>query len=117
MQPRSTLILAARPCTAAASVRVDFTVDGFVTQPGQDLYVVGDQPEPGNWDPARAVKLNWVDSDTWSGPVFFTASKGRAIQYKYVMRQGSSTTWESGANRTYTVPASGSGSRNDVWRP
>jgi hypothetical protein len=29
-------------------------------------------PELGGWDTNKAVKLNWVDSDTWSGPVFFT---------------------------------------------
>ncbi len=113
---RSTLVLAARPCNAGEAVRVDFTVNGFVTSPGQDLYVVGNVAELGGWDPAKAVKLNWVDSDTWSGPVFFGASKGQGIQYKYIMRQGGSTTWETGANRTYTVPSTGTGSRNENWR-
>ncbi|HEX4955970.1 MAG TPA: carbohydrate-binding module family 20 domain-containing protein [Thermoanaerobaculia bacterium] len=116
VQARSSLVLAARPCTAGEAVRVDFTVNGFVTQPGQDLYVVGNKPELGNWDVTKAVRLNWVDTDTWSGPVFFTGSKGQTIEYKYIMRQGGSTTWETGANRTYTVPASGSGSRNENWR-
>src|SRR6185295_8520249 len=117
VQARSNLVLAARPCNAAEAIRVDFTVNGFVTSPGQDLYVVGNVAELGNWDPTQAVKLNWVDSDTWSGPVFFFASKGAAIQYKYIMRQGSSTTWEGGSNRNYTVPTSGSGSRNENWQP
>ncbi|HEX5719946.1 MAG TPA: CBM20 domain-containing protein [Thermoanaerobaculia bacterium] len=95
-------------------MRVDFTVNNYVTSPGQDLYVVGNVPELGNWDVTKAVKLNWMDSDTWSGPVFFTASKGSAIQYKYIMRQ--ETTWENGSNRSYTVPSSGSGSRNENWQ-
>jgi isoamylase len=117
VQARSTVVLAARSCTASEAVKVDFTVNGFVTTTGQDMYVVGNKPELGNWDVTKAVKLNWVDSDTWSGPVFFTASKGQAIEYKYIVRQGGTTTWESGANRTYTVPTSGTGSRNESWRP
>jgi isoamylase len=117
VEARSTLVLAARPCNAAEAIRVDFTVNGFSTQPGQDLYVVGNVAELGNWDPTKAVKLNYVSSSQWSGPVFFFASKGAAIQYKYIMRQGGSTTWEGGANRNYTVPTSGAGSRNDWWQP
>ena len=117
VQARSTLVLAARPCNASEAIRVDFTVNGFSTQPGQDLYVVGSVAELGNWDPAKAVKLNYVSSSQWSGPVFFFASKGAAIQYKYIMRQGGTTTWEGGSNRNYTVPTSGSGSRNDTWQP
>ncbi|MFL6203570.1 MAG: carbohydrate-binding module family 20 domain-containing protein, partial [Thermoanaerobaculia bacterium] len=116
VQARSTLALLARTCTDPAAVRVDFTVNSFVTSVGQDLYVVGNVPELGNWDVTKAVKLNWVDSDTWSGPVFFTSSRGSAIQYKYIMRSGGSTTWENGSNRSYTVPSSGSGSRNDYWQ-
>ena len=116
MQARSTLALLARPCNAGEAVKVDFTVNGFVTSAGQDLYVVGNVPELGSWDVAKAVKLNWVDSDTWSGPVFFTASKGSPILYKYIMRQGATTQWETGGDRSYTVPSSGSGSRNESWR-
>jgi len=116
VQARSTLVLAARPCNAGEAVKVDFTVNGFVTSTGQDLYVSGNVPELGNWDTSKAVKLNWVDSDTWSGPDFFTTSKGTSIQYKYFMRQGSTVTWETGANRTYTVPSTGTGSRNENWR-
>ncbi|HEX2643703.1 MAG TPA: carbohydrate-binding module family 20 domain-containing protein, partial [Thermoanaerobaculia bacterium] len=117
VQARSTLVLAARTCTATEALKVDFTVNGFVTSVGQDMYVVGSAPELGGWDVTKAVKLNWVDSDTWSGPVFFSTSKGAAIEYKYIVRQGGTTTWESGANRTYTVPTTGTGSRNENWRP
>jgi isoamylase len=116
VQARSTLALLARPCNAGEAVKVDFTVNGFVTTAGQDLYVVGNVPELGGWDVTKAVKLNWVDSDTWSGPVFFTASKGGAILYKYIMRQGATTQWETGGDRSYTVPSSGTGTRNENWR-
>ena len=45
------------------------------------------------------------------------ASKGAAIQYKYIWKQGGTTTYEGGSNRNYTVPTSGAGTRNDTWQP
>jgi glycogen operon protein len=116
VQARSTLMLLARSCTATAVTRVDFTVNNFSTSPGQDLYVVGNVPELGNWDTSKAVKLNYVSSTQWSGPVFFSTSKGASIQYKYIWRSGGTATYENGSNRTYTVPASGTGTRNDNWQ-
>ncbi|HEX6901278.1 MAG TPA: carbohydrate-binding module family 20 domain-containing protein [Thermoanaerobaculia bacterium] len=117
VQARSTLVLAARPCNAAEAIRVDFTVNGKSTVVGQDIYVVGNVPELGNWDTNKAVKLNYVNSNSWSGPTFFFASKGASIQYKYILKQGGTVTWEGGSNRTYTVPTTGAGSRNDTWQP
>jgi glycogen operon protein len=116
VEARSTLMLLARSCSATAVVRVDFTVNNFTTSPGQDIYVVGNVPELGNWDTTKAVKLNYVSSTQWSGPVFFSTSKGAAIQYKYIWKSSTTTTYENGANRNYTVPTTGSGTRNDNWQ-
>ena len=91
-------------------------MNGFTTTVGQDLYVVGSSAELGAWDTSKAVKLNWVSASSWSGPDFFFASKGTTVQYKYIMKQGATVTWETGANRSYAVPASGSGSVTDSWR-
>lgn len=101
---------------APAGVTVDFTVNGYVTSYGQDMYVVGNVAELGNWSPGSAVKLNWVDSDTWSGPVTFTSSAGQSIEFKFIVRQGSTTIWEGGSNRSYTVPSSGTGSYTGNWQ-
>ena len=104
------------PQTFPATVTVNFTVNNYVTQYGENIYVVGSVPELGSWSPTSAVKLNWVDSDTWSGPVVFSTSKGTTVEYKYIVRNGSgTTTWESGSNRTCAVPASGSATANDFW--
>ena len=109
VQARSTLILAARPCNSSEAIRVDFTVNGFSTVPGQDLYVVGSVPELGSWDTTKAIKLNYVSSSQWSGPVFFFASKGAAIQYKYLWKQGGTTTYEGSDSRQYVAILSGVG--------
>ncbi|MDJ0753355.1 MAG: carbohydrate-binding module family 20 domain-containing protein [Ardenticatenaceae bacterium] len=97
------------------SATVTFTVNGYVTQPGQAMYVVGSTPELGNWNTANAVPLTWQDSDTWSGPVLFTSSAGQSIEYKFIVKQGSSVIWQSGGNHTYSVPASGTGSTSANW--
>lgn len=107
-------ILVARKGT---DVSVTFTVNGYVTQYGEDIYVVGNTPELGYWDTDNAVLLNWVDSDTWSGTVLFTDfTKGDSIEYKYIVKQGGQVTWEGGSNHTYTVPTSGTGSVTDNWQ-
>ena len=90
-------------------VTVTFTVNGYTTQWGQNMYVVGNVPELGNWNPANAVPLNWVNSNSWSGPATFTSSAGQSIQFKFIVRQGGTTIWEGGSNRTYSVPSSGTG--------
>lgn len=100
-----------------SGVNVTFTVNGYTTSWGQDMYVVGNVPELGNWNTANAVPLNWVDSDTWSGVAGFSSSAGQGIQYKYIVKSGGTVTWEGGSNHTYTVPSSGSGSATDNWQP
>ena len=117
VEARSSLVLLARPCSATEAVRVDFSV-GYTTSPGQDIYLSGSAPELGGWDLTKAVKLNYVNNPTWSGPAFFSTSKGSTVQYKYLVRQSNGTfTWEGGANRSFTVPTSGSAVRNDTWQP
>lgn len=97
-------------------VSVNFTVNGYVTSYGQDMYVVGNVPELGNWNAASAVPLTWVDSDTWSGPAIFTTNAGQSIQFKFIVRQGGTTIWEGGSNRTYSVPSSGTGNTTGWWQ-
>ena len=107
------------PATATptpAGVRVTFTVIGYVTSYGQNIFIVGNVPELGNWNTSQAVPLNWVNNNTWSGPVTFTASRGQAIQYKYIVKNTDGTIiWESGNNHSYTVPLSGTYTQTDNW--
>ncbi len=116
VQARSTLMLLARSCSAEHVTLVTFEANGYVTQPGQDLYVVGNKPEIGNWNTDNAVKLHWVDTDTWRGNVTFDQSQGHSIEFKLIMKQGGSVTWEGGGNRSYTVPPSGTGYYSGWWQ-
>ncbi len=98
----------------ASTAQVAFGVTA-TTVWGQDIYVVGDHASLGGWDPARAVPLSAATYPVWRATV--TLPPGTTVQYKYIRLQGSSVTWESGANRTLTVPASGTLSTSDTWRP
>ena len=113
---RTGSILVAR---SSSDVAVTFTVNGYVTTYGQNVFIVGNTPELGFWDTSKARPLAWVDSDTWSGTVYFTdMTKGKSIEYKYIVKNpDGSVIWEGGSNHTYTVPSSGSGSKTDNWQP
>ncbi|WP_405399547.1 carbohydrate-binding module family 20 domain-containing protein [Streptomyces microflavus] len=86
------------------------------TQPGQNIYVTGDQAALGNWNPAGAPKLDPATYPVWKLDVNLPA--GTSFAYKYVRKDGQgNVTWESGANRTATVPSSGKVTLTaDVWR-
>lgn len=86
------------------------------TQLGQNIYVTGDQAALGNWNPAGAPKLDPATYPVWKLDVNLPA--GTSFAYKYVRKDASgNVTWESGANRTATVPSSGKVTLTaDVWR-
>ncbi len=92
-----------------------FTVDA-ATSWGQSVYLVGDNAALGAWNPAAALPLSSAAYPLWKLDV--TLPAGTSFAYKYVRKDASGTvTWESGANRTATVPASGKVVLNDTWRP
>lgn len=97
--------------TSGASFGVNAT-----TQLGQNIYVTGNQAALGNWNPASAPKLDPATYPVWKLDVSLPA--GTTFEYKYVRKDASgNVTWESGANRTATVPPSGKVTLTaDVWR-
>ncbi|WP_406292554.1 carbohydrate-binding module family 20 domain-containing protein [Streptomyces sp. NBC_00624] len=86
------------------------------TQLGQNIYVVGNQSALGNWNTGSALKLDPATYPVWKLDVSMPA--GTSFEYKYIRTDASgAVTWESGANRTATVPSSGKVSlTSDVWR-
>ncbi|MFF1893816.1 carbohydrate-binding module family 20 domain-containing protein [Streptomyces sp. NPDC058228] len=97
--------------TSGASFGVNAT-----TQLGQNIYVTGNQSALGNWNTDSALKLDPATYPVWKLDVSMPA--GTSFEYKYVRKDASgAVTWESGANRTATVPSSGRVSlTSDVWR-
>ncbi|WP_329068923.1 carbohydrate-binding module family 20 domain-containing protein [Streptomyces sp. NBC_01429] len=83
---------------------------------GQNIYVTGDQSALGNWNTGSALKLDPASYPVWKLDVALPA--GTSFAYKYLRKDAAgAVTWESGANRTATVPASGKVTLNDTWRP
>ncbi|MET9222883.1 carbohydrate-binding module family 20 domain-containing protein [Streptomyces sp. NPDC088197] len=96
--------------SSAASFAVNAT-----TVFGQNIYVVGDNSTLGNWNTGSALLLSSASYPVWKLNVAMPA--GTSFQYKYIRKDGSgNVTWESGANRTATVPSSGAVTLNDTWR-
>ncbi|MFJ9429952.1 carbohydrate-binding module family 20 domain-containing protein [Streptomyces sp. NPDC101490] len=102
------------PTTPPAASGASFSATA-TTVPGQDVYVTGDRAELGNWSPAAALKLDPAAYPVWKLTVGLPA--GTAFAYKYLRKDAAgNVTWESGANRTATVPATGRVDLNDTFR-
>ncbi|MEW1994275.1 carbohydrate-binding module family 20 domain-containing protein [Streptomyces coelicoflavus] len=92
---------------------VSFGVDA-TTSWGQNIYVTGNRPELGNWNPAGALELDPAAYPVWKRDV--ELPDGTSFEYKYLRKDASgNVTWESGANRTATVGDTGT-ALNDTWR-
>lgn len=95
---------------AGASFSVDAT-----TVWGENIYVTGNNPALGTWNPAAALKLDPATYPVWKLGVALPA--GTSFEYKYLRKDASGkVTWESGANRTATVPSGGKTLLSDTWR-
>ncbi|MFV2120765.1 carbohydrate-binding module family 20 domain-containing protein [Streptomyces sp. Act-28] len=98
------------PVTSGASFNVTAT-----TSPGQNIHVTGNQSALGDWNTNSAPKLDPAAYPVWKLDV--TLPAGTTFEYKYVRKDAAgNVTWESGANRVATVPASGKVTLNDTWR-
>jgi alpha-amylase len=113
----ATASASASPTATATSTSTgaSFAVNA-TTVTGQNIYVVGNNATLGNWDTSQALLLSSAAYPVWKLNV--TLAAGTAFEYKYIRKDASgAVTWESGANRTATVPASGLVTLSDTWRP
>jgi hypothetical protein len=94
---------------------VTFEVENATTFVGQNVYVVGDAPQIGSWNPRRASKLSPSAYPTWTGKAWLPV--GAPVNLKFIkIAPGAEpgwdsnaipdqrVTWESGANRSVTIP-------------
>ncbi|MDR7278484.1 carbohydrate-binding module family 20 domain-containing protein [Catenuloplanes atrovinosus] len=96
------------------NVAVTFNANVTTTW-GTSVFVTGNVPALGGWNPAAAVPLSSAGYPVWSATVTLPANT--AIEYKYIKKDGAGTvTWESGGNRAFTTGAGGTTARNDAWK-
>ncbi|MFC4769308.1 alpha-amylase family glycosyl hydrolase [Effusibacillus consociatus] len=100
-------------------VSVRFVVNNANTVFGENVYLVGNVSELGNWNTANAIGpiFNQVvyQYPTWYYDVSVPA--GTPLEFKFIKKNGSTVTWEGGSNHTYTSPASGTGTVIVNWQP
>ncbi|MGA9382707.1 MAG: alpha-amylase family glycosyl hydrolase [Phormidium sp.] len=91
-------------------------LNGVNTQPGEIIAVIGDCPELGNWDIAKAFPLEYINTNTWFGEIPFDESAGKLISYKYVLlREGQSPLRENLVCRRWVVASEGTVKWRDMW--
>ncbi|MBV1909040.1 MAG: hypothetical protein KUG78_06930, partial [Kangiellaceae bacterium] len=89
------------------TVDISFSCNNAFTSWGQNIYVVGNTTELGNWDTTNAVKLDPTNYPTWTGTVSgFSANT--AVDWKCIKRDVGSVVWQAGANNSVTTPVTGS---------
>lgn len=87
------------------------------TSPGQQVYVVGNIPELGDWDPDNAIDAfhNPNASEWWKWFLPVSVPASTSIEYKFILKDGSgNVTWESGSNRTATTSSDATGGVVDL---
>lgn len=91
-------------------------LNGVQTQPGERIAVIGDCPELGNWDIAKAYPLEYINTNTWFGEIPFNESAGKPIVYKYVLlREGTSPLRENLVGRRWVIASEGTVKWRDKW--
>ncbi|WDZ83414.1 carbohydrate-binding module family 20 domain-containing protein [Micromonospora cathayae] len=99
--------------TVTSAVAASFAATAS-TYYGQNVFVVGNVAALGGWNPANAVPLSSASYPVWRATV--NLPPNTAVEYKYLKKNpDGSVTWESGGNRSFTTPASGSLTRTDTW--
>jgi hypothetical protein len=84
---------------------------------GQNLYITGNLPDLGSWDPAKALPLTTGSATypLWTGA--HPLPPNTTVQYKYLKKNADGTiAWENGDNRTVVTPPTGTLTINDMWR-
>jgi len=74
---------------------------------GQALYVCGNIPALGDWDPRRAFKLTWTPGDNWVGDIYVQAPCD--FEYKYIVAdfnelEAKEVIWDEGPNAKMSIP-------------
>ena len=72
----------------------------YETKFGQDLYIVGAGKALGNWNPEKAIKLEWTAGHIWKA--YFSEEEAKTIsEFKFIMKQGYDVTWGTGSNNKF----------------
>lgn len=74
-----------------------FTVNNAETVLGENVYVSGNHPSLGNWDPDYAVKLEPSQYPTWTITIEGVPNN-QPVEFKFIKKNGDQVTWQDGSN-------------------
>ena len=96
-------------------IPVTFTINNATTNWGENVYIAGNCEELGNWNPEKAVgPAVCPNYPIWTLTAYLPA--GTNIEFKAIKKDANgNVTWQDGVNRTYSVPASGTGQITINW--
>ena len=103
------------PPAPDARATVELSVHGIRTEPGEDLFVCGDAPELGGWDIEKAIAMEYVNAASWATTLPFTASAGKDLHYKVVVRRDARFRRAPGLGHRRRGPDAGEVSWRDTW--
>jgi hypothetical protein len=99
-------------------VQIVFKVNAS-TVPGENVHVVGDVPELGGWDAAKAPEAMMNPNyPEWFLPV--SVPRNTTVSFKFIKKNGAAVTWEGGGNRSFTSSSSTTGTSDTpvyTWQP
>ncbi|RZI46041.1 carbohydrate-binding module family 20 domain-containing protein [Candidatus Finniella inopinata] len=101
--------------SSGANINVNFSVTANTVW-GQNIYLVGDIPELGNWDINQALRLTCPNYPNWTGSRTIAASKP-IINYKYIKKDAKGKViWMSGDNLSFSPTTSPQNLTPDEWK-
>mgnify|MGYP000029135097 CR=1 FL=1 len=99
--PEPTQSIEAREAPVQEQASVEFSFQHSHTYPGDTLYVVGNLPELGAWNPQKAIAM---DANAWpQWKTSLSLPKGVKFEYKLMIRNTHGDFWEAGENRYCTL--------------
>ena len=108
VNPKTAIVISAEGQPVEGKVVVVFQINGFETQPGQSMSIIGSCPELGEWDHPRAYGMEYVNANTWIATIAFNPDESKVINYKFVVNQESGEPIvEYLINRKMLLPAEG----------
>ncbi|KAH8986654.1 glycoside hydrolase [Lactarius hatsudake] len=73
---------------------------------GENVFVVGNMPQLGNWDPSNAIPLDPTNYPMWAATTYLPSNT--TFQFKFIRKVSNGTVvWASDPNNQDTTPASG----------
>jgi len=58
----------------------------YLTEFGQNIYVLGNIPELGSWDESRAARMDYLADGQWRLEIHLDNAKTEPVEYKYILK-------------------------------